>query len=216
MDIVFDMSNACVLVVGASSGIGRAVAVMAAGSGARVWAVARREELLMKMNSMNSNITPVKADVENIEAFVKTLVSLTKQVKFTHLVYCVAATNDTPPDMMFNVNCVIPVTITKLLVRHGLRSAVYISSLANVVPTGELWYDASKAALSHVVADVARELTPCRVNAVCPARVVDDDDLRTTALTVCTLLNDDMHVTGVNWPLVYRPVAYNCDTDKWM
>ncbi len=52
-----------VVVTGASSGIGRETAALLARRGARVWAVARSEELLEELAATQSGITPIVADL---------------------------------------------------------------------------------------------------------------------------------------------------------
>ncbi|MEO7836158.1 MAG: SDR family NAD(P)-dependent oxidoreductase [Acidimicrobiales bacterium] len=53
----------CVVVTGASSGIGRATALAFARRGARVWAVARSVDLLEELAAEHSGITPLVADL---------------------------------------------------------------------------------------------------------------------------------------------------------
>lgn len=56
------------IVTGASSGIGRATALMLAKQGARVFAVARREDRLQDLARENANLTPVVQDVTELRA----------------------------------------------------------------------------------------------------------------------------------------------------
>ena len=54
-------------ITGASSGIGRALAIKFANNGWKVAASARRENLLKELNQENENIHPFPLDVTNID-----------------------------------------------------------------------------------------------------------------------------------------------------
>ena len=56
-----------VWITGASSGIGKALAIKFAKEGWQVAASARRENLLQELNIKNSNIHPFPLDVTNLE-----------------------------------------------------------------------------------------------------------------------------------------------------
>ena len=59
--------NKCIWITGASSGIGKALAIKFANEGWKVAASARRENLLKKLNQENNNIYPFPLDVTNID-----------------------------------------------------------------------------------------------------------------------------------------------------
>ena len=61
------MNNKVIWITGASSGIGRSLALKFANAGWVVAASARREDLLKELNSANQNIHSFPLDVTNID-----------------------------------------------------------------------------------------------------------------------------------------------------
>ena len=61
------MNNKVIWITGASSGIGRSLALKFANEGWVVAASARREDLLKELNSVNQNIHSFPLDVTNID-----------------------------------------------------------------------------------------------------------------------------------------------------
>lgn len=64
---LFDLSGRTALVTGASSGIGRRIALVLEAAGARVVAVARRADLLEQLAEQRPRIIPVAADIGQAE-----------------------------------------------------------------------------------------------------------------------------------------------------
>ena len=56
-----------ILIIGASSGIGRELAIQYATKGNEVIAVARRKQLLCELTKYSSNIQIAQCDISNIE-----------------------------------------------------------------------------------------------------------------------------------------------------
>jgi len=75
------MKKKIVWITGASSGIGRALAIKFAKEGWTVAASARREKLLKELNVENSNIHPYPLDVTNIEQCKSTFKNILKDLK---------------------------------------------------------------------------------------------------------------------------------------
>ena len=75
------MKKKIVWITGASSGIGRALAIKFAKEGWTVAASARREHLLKELNVENSNIHPYPLDVTNIEQCKSTFKNILKDLK---------------------------------------------------------------------------------------------------------------------------------------
>jgi len=75
------MKKKIVWITGASSGIGRALAIKFAKEGWTVAASARREQLLKELNVENSNIHPYPLDVTNIEQCKSTFKNILKDLK---------------------------------------------------------------------------------------------------------------------------------------
>ena len=90
-------------ITGASSGIGRALAIKFANEGWLVAASARREGLLSELNKQNSNIYPYPLDVTNIEE----CKSIVKKILIDHnnIKICVfgAGINDPDSEKKFNL-----------------------------------------------------------------------------------------------------------------
>ncbi len=164
-----------ILVVGASSGIGYAIAKLLSKEHTVV-AVARREERLKEFE--NYEIFDV-LDLESIASFVKDLVK--KYGKFDSLIYCAGAQNIKPLKVtkvdeakeLFDVNYFAPLFFAKSFsskrVVNSNSSILFISSIAGFKPeSGILNYSASKSALNNLTQGLAKEIAPIRVNAIAP------------------------------------------------
>ncbi|WP_456432140.1 SDR family NAD(P)-dependent oxidoreductase [Nitratifractor sp.] len=170
-----------ILVVGASSGIGRATAVRLA-SEHRVFAMARRADRLGELEA--EGIVPVPFDVRDLEAIVPTLKTLAKEHgPFASLVYCAGVQSIKPIRMLkvdeteelYRVNAVAPLFFAKAFASRSvhdpdtLPSLTFVSSIAaQRAEKGIVAYGATKAALDQTVRGLAKELAPIRVNAVVP------------------------------------------------
>lgn len=159
------------LIIGASSGIGEAVAKKIGGV-----CIARREERLKQFSKYEVfDILNLK-DIEN---FVKELVK--KYGKFDNLIFCAGIQNIKPLKIMkleeiieiFSVNLISAMLFAKAFaskrVSNKNSSMVFISSIASFKPEpGILAYSASKGALNNFIKGAAKELAPIRVNGVAP------------------------------------------------
>lgn len=67
MTDLLNLDGKTAIVTGASSGLGAAIALLFAEHGAKVYALARREDRLKSLAEQNSNITPITADVTKSE-----------------------------------------------------------------------------------------------------------------------------------------------------
>jgi short-subunit dehydrogenase len=79
------MKKKIVWITGASSGIGRALAIKFAKEGWTVAASARREKLLKELNVENSNIHPYPLDVTNIEQCKSVFKNILRDLKDIHI-----------------------------------------------------------------------------------------------------------------------------------
>jgi len=174
------MKDKNVLVVGASSGIGRAVAINLSGNYS-VIAVARREERLkaLKEYGIQAEVFDV-IQIEKVTNFVNDLVD--KYGKLMSLVYCAGMQNIKPLRMLkveeakaiFDVNFFGGLLFAKAFTSKGVHlkgnpSIVFISSIAGQKPEkGILSYSASKAAIDNITKGLAKEVAPIRVNAIAP------------------------------------------------
>lgn len=190
--MLFSLSNKQVLVTGATSGIGRATALICAKQGARVLCVGRNED---RMNSLIAELNKVSSlshqpylmdlnDINNIQDLVAEL------PKVDGVVFA-AGINKWKPipfikkEEMYEVvdiNLMAPVCLLKELCKQKKMnigsSIVFVSSVAGVYTSsiGNGMYAASKAALQAYMKTAALELSPkkIRCNCVNPGRILTE------------------------------------------
>lgn len=182
----FSLEGKTILVTGASSGIGRGIAVECSKMGAKLVINGRNE-------------TKLKATFDSLEGEEHTMIvaDLSKQEEIERLVETIPAINgfvnsagipkicpikfidrDTITDIM-NVNTFAPILLISSLLRkkklQKKSSIVLISSMSGVciANTGEGPYASTKAALSGYTKTAAFELAGqgTRVNSICPGLV---------------------------------------------
>ncbi|MCL6444529.1 MAG: SDR family oxidoreductase [Alicyclobacillus sp.] len=187
---LFDISNRTYLVTGASSGIGRMIALHLAAIGARVAAVGRNQERLCQVRreseTMTGDILPLVADItdpSSLRAAVKQALSA-----FGALDGAVLAAGINIREPFLNVSrgnweTVLQTNLTgffhcaqavaqELVDRGG--SIVGMGSLSSIIAYNDnAAYAASKAALTQLCRVMAAELATrkVRVNVVAPGRI---------------------------------------------
>lgn len=184
----FHLHGKSVLVTGASSGIGRAVAVECARVGARLVISGRNQERLDETMAMMKAVgsgahVAFAADVTD-DAQLDLLVAAAGEID--GVVHCAGIDGVTPvrmvrPSFMSSVmdaNFMAPLMLTqKLLYKKSLRngaSIVFLSSIAAHTGTvGVGPYSATKGALEGVMRCLALEIAPrgMRANALAPGLV---------------------------------------------
>lgn len=180
------------IVTGASSGLGKAAALMLNEQGAKVVAVARNENRLNQMKeeckypeNMYLEIKDLTDDIENLPTYVKSLKE--KYGKFSGMAYCAGIAYTVPVKIMelsamkrvFEINYYAPVFMTKGLIdkRNNIgkgTSVVVISSYsAHVRQKGLCVYAASKSALTASMKVISKEVVNqgIRINTVSPADI---------------------------------------------
>lgn len=184
----FTLQDKIILVTGASSGIGRGIAVACSNMGARIILTARNLERLQEtysqMEGEGHQIIP--ADLTN-EADRNHLV--VELPPLDGLVQCAGVMNRVPGkligkqdiDSVFLPNIEAPMMLQALLLQERKikkeASIVYVASIAaRSAVAGNALYSASKAALISYAKCLALELAPrkIRVNCICPAMVWTD------------------------------------------
>lgn len=181
----FSLQNKIILVTGASSGIGKCVAIECSKMGARVIITGRNEERLDEtLNSLyGEGHTSLAADLSTEDGIKYLLNSIPK---VDGIVLCAGRAQLTPFnfatrekfDKMFSINLFSPIEILRMIVKKKLYnpglSVVAISSAAAlaVTPANGI-YGAGKAALSVFLQYAALELAGknIRVNSICPSMV---------------------------------------------
>jgi len=189
MHNLIDLSNKHIVLTGASSGIGKVIAILISTLGAKVSIIGRSKETLeLVFNQLHGNghhlfelditnfekIEPViNSIVQNsglIDGFVHSAgVEMTRPLKMLKI----SQYND-----VFNVNTISALEITKLITKNNHISSdasiVYISSIVGMLgQIGKTAYSASKGALIAASKCLALELAPrgIRVNTILPALV---------------------------------------------
>jgi len=182
----FSLEGKTILVTGASSGIGRAVAVECSKMGATVIAVARNEQRLKETMDMmepgNSSyyvcditdsvsVDKMVSEIPSIDGLVNNAgIGIVKPLKFI---------NETDFTTMLTTDTMAPILLLQKMVKKKKinkgGSVVFTSSMAALgcVTNGNSMYVACKGAISSFVPNAALELATqkIRVNAVCPAMI---------------------------------------------
>lgn len=184
----FTLQGKTILVTGASSGIGKAIAIACSKMGANVIAngrnVQKLEATMAAMEGMGNIQIP--ADLTNSDDIVKLIAQLPK---LDGVVHCAGIGHRQPAkllteselDKVMNTNFKATVLLqTELMKGKKLNkdgSVVFVASAAPQMPSyGNAAYSASKAAIIGYAKCLALELAPrgIRVNCVCPAMVWTD------------------------------------------
>lgn len=184
----FSLAGKQILVTGASSGIGRGIALACAKMGATVIISGRNKERLNKTLSLMPSgdhkvITADLTKAEDIDRLVEELPKLNGLVQCAGVgsrVACKDITQETI-DHTMNPNFEAPVLLQSSILRkkklNKAASIVYIASIAAWSPSmGNAIYSASKGAIISYAQCLAQELAPrlIRVNCICPAMVWTD------------------------------------------
>jgi len=184
----FSLKGKNILVTGASSGIGRGIAIACSRMGATLYINGRNEERLTKTlsdleGSGHGIAVGDLAITSNVEHIVELLPSL------DGIVHCAGIGERTlcknieqaDIDKMMGVNFEAPVMLqTLLLQRKKIKKAssiVFIASIAPFLPTiGSALYSASKGAIMAYANCLSIELAPrqIRVNCICPGMIWTD------------------------------------------
>jgi NAD(P)-dependent dehydrogenase (short-subunit alcohol dehydrogenase family) len=185
----YNLSGKTILVTGASSGIGKAIAINASKLGATVVITARNKDRLQEtFDSLDRSESPthkmILADL-TVENEMKDL--LAEVPALDGLVLCAGKGLTLPLqfasrerfDDIFDINFFAPVELLRMLVKKKLlqkyASVVMLASIDGIqtYSGGNSIYGASKSALNAFMRFAAKELAirKIRVNSICPAMV---------------------------------------------
>ena len=188
MDNPFSLEGKAVLVTGASSGIGKGIAIACSRMGANVIINGRNEKRLQEtMTEMAGDENQmIVADLCNMSQLPEVVEKLPKLDGIVHCagigqrVLC-KQLQETDIDAVMNVNFKAPVMLqTEILKQKKISSGasiVFIASIASWSPSfGNSMYSASKGAIVSYSNCLALELAPrkIRVNCISPAMVWTD------------------------------------------
>ena len=185
MNNIFTLEGKTILVTGASSGIGRSIAIECSKMDASVLITARNEEKLRETlsNCMPGNHKFFSADLrddEQIEILASSLPMLDGIILNAGIVRTLPLSfiNRESIDEVFNVNVNSSILlIQKLLKKKKIQrggSICFISSVAsNYVNIGNSLYSATKGAVNSFTKSLALELAPkkIRANAILPGYI---------------------------------------------
>lgn len=186
MENPFSLEGKCILVTGASSGIGRGIAVECSKMGAKVVINGRNQERLQKTFDQlegEGHIQIVadlsrQEDIERLASEVPELNGFVNSAGIPKICPVKRIDRQTLEEIM-NVNAFGPILLTSQLLRkkklQKKSSIVLIASISGVcmANTGEGPYAATKAALAGYTKTAAFELAAqgTRVNTICPGLV---------------------------------------------
>lgn len=214
MNNPFSLENKTILITGASSGIGKATAILCAQMGAKLIVTGRTESKLDEVydSLIGEGHQKIVVDFENENAIIDLVAMVIQLDGIVHSAGILetiplAFTNSEKLSRIMRVNFEVPFSITQQLLKakkfNKETSIVFVSSLSgySTVASGISAYSASKGAISASIRVMALELAPkrIRVNAVCPGMVRTDMNTDNDNLTEAQLLEDEKR----NYPLGY-------------
>jgi NAD(P)-dependent dehydrogenase (short-subunit alcohol dehydrogenase family) len=234
-----DLSGHCVLVTGASSGIGRAIAQVVAKLGGRVVGIARNQERLQEtLRSLEGTGHLVRSfDLAETDAIPGLVCELAKEAApFSGLVHCAGLEMAKPLRVIstrdFESTYRIHVVAAGMLLRGiGMRQAlspngcscIMIGSVYSLVSAaGMAAYGSAKTALLGLVRSAALELARnhIRVNAILCGMVLTEMIERSRALLTGDQAKrlEEMHPLGPGQPVdVANAAAFLlADTARWI
>lgn len=186
----FSLNDKTILVTGASSGIGKQVAIECSKLGANVIVTGRNEkrlnETFARLNHDLNNFKIISdltntRDLQKLVDIIPTINGLVNNAGVTK-VKLVKSIKDEELKKIFEINSFAPINLTKNLVKKGKiargSSIVFTSSLSGIycVHYGESMYAATKGAISGFAKGAALDLSKknIRVNCVNPGVVETD------------------------------------------
>lgn len=206
----FSLQDKTILITGASSGIGRALAIECSKMGARLIITARNQERLSETFSMlfgegHQQMLVDLADYQQIEKMVEVLPKLDGFVSNAGISMPLVLQLSEKKDVqqVFDVNTFAPIFMSQLLVSNKClnkgSSMVFISSVSGIKCgyVGGSLYGASKAAVEGFIKATALELSAknIRVNSVCPGMI------ETNLLNESSISEEQMEQDKKKYPL---------------
>ena len=229
----FNLTGKCILVTGASSGIGKSIAIECSRLGAKLIILGRNAERLNSTFSLLSGTGHVIicVDLNNYDEITS---KLSEIPLLNGIVYCAGIQKSSPVknietseflEVMQTNLFSTSFLNTKLLQEKKIAkngSIVFISSTASgiVAEVGNAMYSASKGAISAYAKVVALELVSrkIRVNCIAPAMV------KTELLDTISVEKEQLELDELRYPFGYgkpEDVAYATiyllsDASKWI
>jgi len=230
----FSLAGKVILVTGASSGIGRSIAIECSKAGGTVIISGRNEMRLNETYALlegtdHMSIVADLADKNSLENLIDKLPKLDGIVSNAGIskpvVLQLAEADDI--DVVLNVNALMPIHLIRLILQnkkiHKNGSIVFISSInGNLCSSyGSSAYAASKSALTGFMKALALELAPkgITVNSILPG-MIETDLLENSAIS-----KDDLEKDRLKYPLkrygkpeevAYAAIYLLSDATQWM
>jgi rhamnose utilization protein RhaD (predicted bifunctional aldolase and dehydrogenase)/NAD(P)-dependent dehydrogenase (short-subunit alcohol dehydrogenase family) len=189
-----ELSGRIVLVVGGASGIGREVVLMAAARGAHIVVADREQDAANKVAAEaqaiagREAVVATRIDIRDRAAIRSALDATIAAYGGIDILVNTAALFPSSPDGVISdaqwgltlevnvtANYLLADEAAKVFNAQGIDTSIVLTSSANAVVAkrGSEAYDVSKAAVSHLVRELAVTLSPkVRVNGISPATVV--------------------------------------------
>jgi len=230
----FSLTNKTILVTGASSGIGRAIAIACSQMGARLIITGRNEARL------NETLTMLDGDIHQqvcadltvlseIEKLVENLPKLDGVVSNAGIAkpLVLQLTESEDVNEIMQINALVPIHLTRLILQqkklNKSASLVYISSINgnNCAYIGSSIYAASKSALTGFAKGVALELAPRGIRANC----INPGMIETDLLKSGSIGGDELEKDRLKYPLkrygkpeevAYAAVYLLSDATQWI
>ena len=229
----FSLEDKTILVTGASSGIGKSIAIECSKMGAKLIISGRNENRLKEtfelLEGDNHDYIVAdlsnKEDIENLSKSLPALNGLVNCAGLTKVVPFPFATRTNFEEVM-NVNFFAPTELTRLLVKskkiNKEASIVFISSVSGVYcsAVAASVYSASKGAVNGLIKGMALDLAPkgIRVNSVNPG-MIDTDIFTNTAITQNELAEDVKRYPlgryGKTQEVAYAVIYLLSDASSW-
>lgn len=235
MDALFSLNGKKILVTGASSGIGKSVAIQAASQGAQQTIVARNSERLQATLAelQNSEVTHTAiscdlSSLKDLDDLVDTIEPLDGIVLNAGAVKLapVAFIKDENINDLFEINIQSSIRLVQRLIRKKKlkkgASLVFISSIATQKATiGNSVYNATKGAVNAFVKSLALELASkqIRANAILPGfiptGILSGSDTSSAELEA-HLKNYPLGRYGKPQDVAYLSIYLLSDQSSWM
>jgi NAD(P)-dependent dehydrogenase (short-subunit alcohol dehydrogenase family) len=206
----FSLTDKTVLVTGASSGIGKAIAIVCSQMGAKLIITGRNHERLnetfkLLTGSIHQQFTVDLNDLSSLSELVEQLPKLDGFVSCAGLInpLLLQLTDEKDVTDIMNTNAIAPIHLTRLLVQskklNKAASLVYISSINgnNCASIGNSIYAASKSALSGFIKALALELAPRTIRANC----INPGMIETNLFQSTNIGGEEMEKDKLNYPL---------------
>lgn len=230
----FSLVGKVILVTGASSGIGKSIAIECSKMGAQIIVTARNQERLAQTFAEldGQNHQQLIADLSVDDDLNELASSLPKLDGVVHVAGMVkpkpfAFLNRKELDEIMNVNFYGPTLLTNGLIRKKLMnknaSIVFISSISGVVCSfvGGASYSASKGAINGIIKGMALDLASkqIRVNSIIPG-MIDTGIFDGSAITEQDLIEDKKRYPlgryGKPEEVAYAAVYLLSDASSWV